>query len=224
MIPALVASEIRETLLDYLRTTWALSDRELEAALFRFLSADRRDGGTGVFQGPYLRLRLPFEPAPSDARIPLDLLVPYTAVPTPARGVAAARLEGRPRAAADPGGDRDGIGEDRSVPVADPRPRSARSGARRERHQSRRPLSDERAGRRPGAPHRREGPRLGRRPPDAREAARRHVRRGRRQAPGDGPRSGDRRTEAAPRAAARSVAHELRVPPPTRSYHRDQGS
>jgi DEAD/DEAH box helicase domain-containing protein len=78
MIPALVAAEVRETLLDYLRTTWALSDRELERALFSFLESDRRDGGTGIFQGPYLRLRLPFEPAPPDARIPLDLRVPYT--------------------------------------------------------------------------------------------------------------------------------------------------
>jgi len=33
--PALVAAELRETVLDYLRTTWALSDRELEATLFR---------------------------------------------------------------------------------------------------------------------------------------------------------------------------------------------
>jgi DEAD/DEAH box helicase domain-containing protein len=78
MIPALVASEVRETLLDYLRTTWSLSDRELDAALFSFLESDRRHGGTGIFQGPYVRLRLPFEPAPPDAGIPLDLRVPYT--------------------------------------------------------------------------------------------------------------------------------------------------
>lgn len=53
MIPALVAAEIRETVLDYLRTTWALADRELETAPFRFLEgAD--DLATGIFKGPYL--------------------------------------------------------------------------------------------------------------------------------------------------------------------------
>ena len=37
MIPALVADEIRDTRLDYLRTNWALSDHGLEQVLFRFL-------------------------------------------------------------------------------------------------------------------------------------------------------------------------------------------
>ena len=78
MLPTLVAAEVRETLLDYLRTTWSLSDRALDEALFRFLEGDRTQGGAGIFQGPYLRMRLPFEPAPPDARPPLELRVPYT--------------------------------------------------------------------------------------------------------------------------------------------------
>jgi DEAD/DEAH box helicase domain-containing protein len=72
MIPWVVARELRATLLDYLRSTWGIADRQLEAALFEFLA-----GPHGLFQGPYLRLSLPFAPAPADAAIPLDIAPPY---------------------------------------------------------------------------------------------------------------------------------------------------
>jgi DEAD/DEAH box helicase domain-containing protein len=77
MIPALVAHEIRETLVDYLRTTWALSDRQLEQALFDFLEGKGSDPAASIFRGPYLRLRLPFSPKPADAPIPLDIHPSY---------------------------------------------------------------------------------------------------------------------------------------------------
>ncbi len=72
MIPLLVAHEIRETLLDYLRSTWQLADRNLEKALLAFLSGER-----GMFKGPWVRLGLPFAQAPSDIEIPLDVRPPY---------------------------------------------------------------------------------------------------------------------------------------------------
>lgn len=76
MVPALLAAEIRETVLDYLQTTWSLADRELEAALFRFLEgAD--DPATAIFKGPYLHRRLPFAPKPPDAAVPLDIRPAY---------------------------------------------------------------------------------------------------------------------------------------------------
>lgn len=72
MIPWVVARELRATLLDYLRSTWSIADREVEAALFAFLA-----GPHGLFQGPYLRLGLPFAPAPAGSVIPLDIVPPY---------------------------------------------------------------------------------------------------------------------------------------------------
>ncbi len=72
MIPHLVAGEIRETLLDYLRSTWQLADRDLERALLAFLGGER-----GMFKGPWVRLGLPFSLAPEDAAIPLDVRPPY---------------------------------------------------------------------------------------------------------------------------------------------------
>lgn len=82
MIPFLVANEIRESILDYLRTTWALSDRELEKALFAFLEGKAYgdqpgDPAASIFRGPYLRLRLPFSPKPTDAAVPLDIHPDY---------------------------------------------------------------------------------------------------------------------------------------------------
>jgi DEAD/DEAH box helicase domain-containing protein len=72
VIPHLVATEIRKTLLDYLRSTWQLADRDLEKALLAFLTGDR-----GMFKGPWLRLGLPFTQAPPTSPIPLDVKPPY---------------------------------------------------------------------------------------------------------------------------------------------------
>lgn len=77
MIPALVADEIRETLLDYLKTTWALSDHGLELALFRFLETGNGHPGSALLQGPYVSVKLPFAQAPADVEIPLEIRPPY---------------------------------------------------------------------------------------------------------------------------------------------------
>jgi DEAD/DEAH box helicase domain-containing protein len=72
MIPWVVARELRATLLDYLRSTWGIGDAKLEAALLTFLA-----GPNGLFQGPYLRLGLPFAAAPRGLVPPLDIVPPY---------------------------------------------------------------------------------------------------------------------------------------------------
>ena len=72
MIPLPAAREVRETLLDYLRSTWQIADRDLEAALLAFLS-----GPQGMFKGPWVRLSLPFALAPEGAPMPLDVHPPY---------------------------------------------------------------------------------------------------------------------------------------------------
>jgi DEAD/DEAH box helicase domain-containing protein len=59
MFPTVVSSEIERALLDYLRATFRLRDKNFEEELFRFL----RDGETGIFRGPYLDIRLPFRKA-----------------------------------------------------------------------------------------------------------------------------------------------------------------
>ncbi|MBT8225806.1 MAG: DEAD/DEAH box helicase [Dactylosporangium sp.] len=59
LLPTLQAGGIRTSLVDYLTTTFGLTDGDARDGLDRFLS----DPATGMFKGPYVRLRLPFRPA-----------------------------------------------------------------------------------------------------------------------------------------------------------------
>jgi len=60
VIPSLVARELKDALVEYLATTFALTDEAAYAALSEFLL----DEADGIFRGPYLRIRLPFVDAP----------------------------------------------------------------------------------------------------------------------------------------------------------------
>jgi ATP-dependent helicase YprA (DUF1998 family) len=68
LLPTIQADRIRNSLVDYLTTTFALSDADVRDALDRFLS----DADNGMFKGPYVRLRLPFRPAAEGWRNTLD--------------------------------------------------------------------------------------------------------------------------------------------------------
>ncbi len=56
MRPTLQARALKESLLQYLSTTYALADEGAREALHRFLG----DEDTGMFRGPFLRIRTPF--------------------------------------------------------------------------------------------------------------------------------------------------------------------
>jgi ATP-dependent helicase YprA (DUF1998 family) len=68
MIPSLVAGELQEAIVEYLSTTFALSDDETRAALAQFLS----DPIEGIFRGPFLRVRTPFRSVSDGWEWPLD--------------------------------------------------------------------------------------------------------------------------------------------------------
>ena len=70
MIPSLVADELREALVEYLATTFALSDDVARQALSDFLVRS----GEGIFHGPFLRVRTPFRQVGADWVSPLDWL------------------------------------------------------------------------------------------------------------------------------------------------------
>ena len=59
LLPTRQAEQIQAGLLDYLTTTFALADADARRALHDFLT----EPASGIFKGPYLRLRLPFQPA-----------------------------------------------------------------------------------------------------------------------------------------------------------------
>ncbi len=170
LLPTIQADRIRRSLIDYLTTTFALSDADARDGLDRFLS----DADTGMFKGPYVRLRLPFRPADGGLARRAGLV---RGVPTPYGHQAAAftRL-----ASATAGGQRrrplptlvtTGTGSGKTeaflYPILDHVLRAKRDG--RHRHQGADPLPDERAGQRPGPAPRRAAHR-------ARRTRRRHRR------------------------------------------------
>ncbi len=76
LLPTVQAESIRTSLVDYLTTTFALTDHDVRDGLDRFLS----DPLTGMFKGPYVRLRVPFRPADEGWRESLEWyegFVPY---------------------------------------------------------------------------------------------------------------------------------------------------
>ena len=70
MIPSLVAEELREAVVEYLATTFALCDDDARAALAKFLAGSVR----GIFRGPFLRVRLPYRVVDEGWAPPLDWL------------------------------------------------------------------------------------------------------------------------------------------------------
>ncbi|MDH6625674.1 Zn-finger nucleic acid-binding protein [Streptomyces sp. LBL] len=62
MKPTMAAAQLRGSLTQYLTTTYALADEDTRGALERFLGHPE----TGIFRGPYLRIRTPFHVADRD--------------------------------------------------------------------------------------------------------------------------------------------------------------
>ncbi len=70
MIPSLVVSEIRSALVEFLSSTFALSDDDVRDALSSFLE----DEADGIFRGPYLQVRTPFRSVEPGWTSPLEWL------------------------------------------------------------------------------------------------------------------------------------------------------
>ena len=68
LLPNIQAQRLREGLTDYLATTFALTDPDAQGALSDFVGHP----DTGMFKGPYVRLRLPFAPAAGNWGMHLD--------------------------------------------------------------------------------------------------------------------------------------------------------
>ncbi|MFD6467181.1 DEAD/DEAH box helicase [Streptomyces goshikiensis] len=68
MKPTMAAAQLRGSLTQYLTTTYALADEDTRRALERFLGHPE----TGIFRGPYLRIRTPFHRADDGWQRELD--------------------------------------------------------------------------------------------------------------------------------------------------------
>lgn len=87
MRPTLEARGLKESLLQYLSTTYALTDEGARRALESFLGSD----ASGMFRGPFLRIRTPFAKAEGSWRAGLDW-APDTFAPYRHQAIAFERL------------------------------------------------------------------------------------------------------------------------------------
>jgi len=71
--PFILADQTKDTLTDYLRTTFHLSDRAFENQLFHFLT-----GPDGMFEGPFVDLRLPFRKLDPTKKPALEIAPDFT--------------------------------------------------------------------------------------------------------------------------------------------------
>ena len=70
LLPLSAAQQLQEGIGEYLSTTFALADTLTQNALTAFVG----NRSTGMFQGPFVRTRMPFEPAAAGASELLDWL------------------------------------------------------------------------------------------------------------------------------------------------------
>ena len=118
LLPTVQAENVRRALVDYLTTTFALSDDDARDGLDRFL----KDPDDGMFKGPYIRLRLPFRPAETGLAGHPRVVRGVPAVRASGRGLRAAVIQHRrsaAAAAADGGHHRNGLRQDRDLPASD---------------------------------------------------------------------------------------------------------
>lgn len=66
--PSLLAEETRESIIEYLSTTFALADEAARSSLEDFLG----DPHSGVFRGPYLKVRTAYKPVSDFWASPLE--------------------------------------------------------------------------------------------------------------------------------------------------------
>jgi hypothetical protein len=145
LLPTAQARRARESLTEYLRTTFALADTEVQTALDQFLS----DPDTGIFKGPFVRTRTPFKPQPGggDAlEITPGKFEPYGHQARAFERLSSRRLGEGTAAAADFGDNGHGIRQNRIIPLPDPRPCGPPPATRRGRSQRAHPVPDERSG------------------------------------------------------------------------------
>ncbi len=67
------AYEVRASIIEYLKATFYFKEKEVKEAFLRFIENEEN----GLFKGPYLSLKLPFEKSDAAGDIPLAIKPPF---------------------------------------------------------------------------------------------------------------------------------------------------
>jgi len=69
MLPLQQASEVKQSILEYLKATFSFKDKAVYEAFYKFVT----DPDNGIFKGPYISLKLPFVKTAENQKIPLNI-------------------------------------------------------------------------------------------------------------------------------------------------------
>ncbi|MCY4161322.1 MAG: DEAD/DEAH box helicase, partial [Flavobacteriaceae bacterium] len=69
MLPLQNAFEVKQSIIEYLRTTYHIRDPKVKKAFMDFIS----NPTNGIFKGPYISLKLPFQKGNENQKIPLNI-------------------------------------------------------------------------------------------------------------------------------------------------------
>jgi len=69
MLPLQQAYEIKQSIIEYLKATFSFKEKEVSESFFNFIESPAE----GIFKGPYISLKMPFETSDTNKPIPLDI-------------------------------------------------------------------------------------------------------------------------------------------------------
>ncbi|MBT7497666.1 hypothetical protein HN662_05020, partial [Candidatus Woesearchaeota archaeon] len=76
MLPLQQAYEVKQSIIEYLRATFSFKEKKVSDAFYNFIG----DPKEGIFKGPYVSLKLPFETSEGNEEMPLEIVpnfLPY---------------------------------------------------------------------------------------------------------------------------------------------------
>lgn len=74
MLPLQQAYEVKQSIIEYLKATFSFKEKKVSDAFYNFIE----DPKEGIFKGPYVSLKLPFETAEITDEIPLEILPKFS--------------------------------------------------------------------------------------------------------------------------------------------------
>jgi len=69
LLPLQQAYEIKQSILEYLKATFGFKEKAISDAFYSFIEHPKQ----GIFKGPYVSLKLPFETAKGYEEMPLEI-------------------------------------------------------------------------------------------------------------------------------------------------------
>lgn len=69
MLPLQQANEVKQSIIEYLKATFSFKERIVSDSFYKFIE-DPKDG---IFKGPFVSLKLPFQTYDGEEELPLEI-------------------------------------------------------------------------------------------------------------------------------------------------------